>query len=177
AGALAVAALAMPQQVAGVYWINLRLPSMALLTVVAAVRPEVATRRMARAVATILCALAIVRTGAIAAIWIARQADVRAVARALAHVPSGAAVLPLEHAPPARAIAEAPVGRYFGATPSYWHYPVLAIPWRQAFVPTLFTAAGSQPVRVLPPWDQLAVPGAPIASVRVLQSADVPDWL
>ena len=39
----------------------------------------------------------------------------------------------------------------------FWHLPVLAVPWASAFVPTLFAAAGKQPLRVRPPWDALAV--------------------
>ncbi len=178
AAGLAFVALLMPQRLADTTWIDRRLPIMALLTFAAALRPEVViSRRNAVLAASALFALSALRTGCIAGIWIARQTDIRAVERVLLHVPPGAAVLPLEHSPSPRTISRAPLGRYFGSRRSYWHYPTLAIPWRRAFVPTLFTAAGKQPVRVRPPWDQIAVPEGPLASVHVLQATRFPDWL
>lgn len=43
------------------------------------------------------------------------------------------------------------------------------MPLRQAFVPTLFTATGKQPLRVLPPWSEMSVPegfAAPVSYLR-----------
>ena len=41
------------------------------------------------------------------------------------------------------------------ATPEY-HFPVLAVTLRQAFVPTLFAFPTQQPVRLMPGWGELA---------------------
>ena len=112
------------------------------------------------------------RTAWITEIWRARQADVDAVKRAVAHVPAGAAVLPAEHT--AVYGTPAPRGRYFfwATLPSYTHYPALAVLWRRAFVPTLFTAPGKQPLKVQAPWrDISALEGVP-APVDALASFD-----
>src|ERR1700730_4451693 len=101
-------------------------------------------------------------------IWERREADVGAVERLIARVPAGAPILPLEHAPrvPTR---EAPWGRYFSSgEPSFWHFVVLAVPQRQAFVPSLFAKLGLQPVYVRPPWNEIASDDINIVSVHRL---------
>ena len=79
--------------------------------------------------------------------------------RAVDAVPAGAAILPLD-CPREEALPRAlPLGRTFhNGHPTYWSLPVLAIMWRRAFVPNLFWAAGKQPLRVLPPWDEISFP-------------------
>lgn len=59
---------------------------------------------------------------------------------------------------------------------THWHYPTLAVPWRQAFVPTLFAMRGKQPVRVLPPWDALMVNDALSLSIGALVAEDTADY-
>ena len=57
----------------------------------------------------------------------------------------------------------APRGRYTsGGENSFRHLPALAIPWQHAFVPTLFSARGKQPVITVPPWDDISEPNAGI---------------
>ncbi len=53
-----------------------------------------------------------------------------------------------------------------------WHYPTLAVPWRRAFVPTLFAVRGKQPVRALPPWDGLMVADGIPLSIGALLAED-----
>lgn len=91
-----------------------------------------------------------------------------ALARALQDVPAGARVLPLEHHPRLR--SDEPRGRrtVLGET-SFRHLATLAVPWRHAFVPTLFAARGKQPVAVLPPWRDIADPeGGVVAADNAL---------
>jgi hypothetical protein len=110
-----------------------------------------------------------VRTGWITSIWLDRQADVRAVYRAVQSVPPGSAVLPLENTDELVGLSDYPLGRYFhNGHPTYWSYPVLAIMWRQAFVPNLFWAAGKQPLRVLPPWNEISFPEDGLWSAQTL---------
>lgn len=110
----------------------------------------------ATGLALLLAALVAARTGWITSIWLARAADIEAVQRAVATVPPGAAILPLDDVDPDGDLSGFPLGRYFhNGHPTHWSMPVLAVMWRQAFVPNLFWAAGKQPLRVLPPWDEI----------------------
>lgn len=161
---LFLGALVMPRKILGTGGIDTRLPCMFVLSLAAAVLPDFRLSRRGAALAVGL-ALAIVgvRCLWIGNIWVARQADFASLERALRHVPPGAAILPLEQLPSPADIDRAPLGRFVGRTsPVFWHYPTLAIMDRGAFVPNLFTAAGKQPIRVLPPWIRIAVAeGAP----------------
>jgi hypothetical protein len=160
AGGLVLLALAAPTAVAGTWWIDNRFPIMALLALVAGTRPDLALSGAGRLlIAVALAGVVHVRSGSIAYVWHQRQADIEAVRKAVQHVPAGAAILPLDNVltdGEARAI---PIGRYFhNGHPTHWSMPVLAIMWRQTFVPNLFWAAGKQPLRVLAPWDQISFP-------------------
>jgi len=167
---LAAVAVLMPSSLGGTAFVDWRLPIMALLAAAAGSRPEFRTGRAASVAACSLLLLSLVRTGWIAGIWHERQSDIRAVERALAPVPAGAAVLPAQHMPaPSR--TPAPRGRYSAlGPPSHWHHPALAVPRRAAFVPTLFTAPGKQPLRVVPPWDAISVLEGVPAPVHLLRS-------
>jgi hypothetical protein len=164
---LEVVGLVLPAFLAGTAVIDLRFPIMATFILAAAVCP-LPMGTMGTALASLLLATSLFRTGSIGWTWQARQADVQALARVLEQVPAGAAILPLQVT--ARDITAAPAGRYSAlGVPTFNHLPTLAIPWRRAFVPTLFAARGKQPVVVLPPWSDIAEPDAGIvADVRVL---------
>ena len=160
AGALVVLAILSPTAVSGTWWIDNRFPLMAVLTLMAAVRPHLDLSAAGRtALAVFLATIVTARTGWIAGIWHDRQADIRAVQRAVQSVVPGSAVLPLDNTDDSLGPAAYPLGRYFhNGHPTHWSFSVLAIMWRQAFVPNLFWAAGKQPLRVLPPWDEISFP-------------------
>jgi hypothetical protein len=173
---------ASPGRLAGTVWIEERFPVMAALTLAAALRPDpVPSRRAMAVLAVALLAVSATRTALVAQVWRERQADVAALERALARLPVGARLLPMEHTP-AGGVKEAPRGRFLfsggdlwrnpRAWGTYWHYPTLAVPWRRAFVPTLFAMRGKQPVRALPPWDALMVPDGIPVSVGALRADD-----
>ena len=155
-------ALVVPSMLGGTAFVDWRFPIMATFSVATAIRPGFRSSRADAVASCCLLLLCLCRTAWIADIWQARQTDVVAVQKALAPVPAGASVLPAELM--AIDAAAAPRGRYLlGQLPSYWHYPALAVPWRNAFVPTLFTARGKQPLRVLAPWNSMSVPeGVPV---------------
>lgn len=159
-GGLVLLALAAPTAVAGTWWIDNRFPVMAVLALIAGTRPDLALSATGRMlIAAALAGVVMVRTGWIGYVWHERQADVRAMHRAVETVPAGAAILPLDNVIASAEAGAIPVGRYFhNGHPTHWSLPVLAIMWRQAFVPSLFWAAGKQPVRVLAPWDQISFP-------------------
>jgi hypothetical protein len=167
ASLLAILSNFMPREIGHTGWIDKRLPPMAVLTFAASVRPMIPTSiRWQRAALALTFLVGMARTAWVSRVWIARQADFASLDRALEQVPSGSAILPLAHTPSIEEIKQAPPGRYIlRGYPNYMHLPVLAIVERYAFVPTLFTAAGKQPIRVLPPWDEIAVPEGSIASI------------
>lgn len=166
-GLLALAVL-VPSTLGGTAFVDWRFPVMAVLTAAAALRPGLRSARAGQAMAVALMLLALARTGWIAGIWRERQADVAAVEGVLAFVPAGAAVLPVEHTGTDGA---SPRGRVLAVgLPFYWHLPSLAVPLRHAFVPTLFTAPGKQPLRVLPPWAEISVLEGMPAPVRYLHA-------
>lgn len=164
---LILLALLCPGTLGGTAFLDWRFPIMAVLTAAAALRPAVRTRRAGHVMAVALMLLATGRTGWIAFIWQERQADVVAVEQVLAFVPSGAAVLPVEHNRMDN--INPPVGRMLAVgLPTQWHLPSLAVPLRHAFMPTLFTAPGKQPLRVLPPWNDISVLEGMAAPVQYL---------
>jgi hypothetical protein len=167
---LAIAALLAPTRAADTAWIDERIPIMALLTALAALNPEfAASGRRAAAAAGALLVLVSARAAWIGDVWSQRQSDVAAVERALSHVPAGAAVLPVEHRPSVRGRAMAPVGRYFHFGASFYHQYTLAVIDRRAYSPLVFTTAGKQPLRVLPPWADISAPnGGRAPTLRVL---------
>jgi hypothetical protein len=152
--------LAAPTALAGTWWIDNRFPVMAALALIAGMRPNLGLAPAGRIAIAVALALAVtVRTAWIASIWHERQADVRAIERAVATVPAGAAVLPLDNIDDRLDASAYPRGRYFhNGHPTHWSLSVLVIMWRHAFVPNLFWAVGKQPLCVLPPWDQISFP-------------------
>jgi hypothetical protein len=168
---LGLLAVLVPSTLSGTGFVDWRFPIMAALTAAAALRPGFcSSQRAASVAACVLLVMALGRTAWIESIWQARQADVASVARALRRVPAGAAVLPAEHVvAPATPV---PRGRYFfwGGLPSFDHYPALAVPWRHAFVPTLFTTSGKQSLQVRAAWRDIAVPEGTPAPVHALAS-------
>lgn len=159
-----------PFRLAGTYWVDRRFVFMAPFVLGPALRPELRWAQ-ARVAAAALCLLSLARTAFIGHVWELRQADVAAVERALAHVPPGSAVMPAEHRAPRRVYG--PLGRYFsGGEPSYGHLPALAVRERQSFMPLLFTARGKQPLRVLPPWDEISMPEGWLVTVHTLTNPE-----
>lgn len=162
-------AIAVPPTLGGTAFVDWRFPVMAAFTGVASIRPGMRSERGARVMAVALMLLAVARTAWIADVWHERQADVAAVEAVLAFVPAGAAVLPVLHVDAEDRVPER--GRQvFGGLATALHYPALAVPLRHAFVPTLFTAPGKQPLRVLPPWTDIAVLEGRPASVAALSN-------
>jgi hypothetical protein len=172
AGILLACYLACPAGLMDAWYVDSRFALMVPLVLAVALQPEL-PRWPAGMLAAFLLIVSLTKTSAIAWIWHERQADVASVSRALALVPPGAALLPLEHQ--GRMPDGGPPGRYLTShLTSYGHLPTLAVPWRHAFVPTLFAIRGQQPVQVLPPWNQIADPtGGFLASVHALDMPEV----
>ena len=164
---LVILAVLVPATLGTTTVVDGRFSTMAVLLAAAAFRPGLRSARAAQVMAVALMLLALTRTGWIASVWQERQADVVAVEDALALVPAGAAVLPMQH--PGKEGAKLPRGRELAVgLPVFWHLPSLAVPLRHAFVPTLFAVPGKQPLRVLPPWAEMSVQEGVAAPVRYL---------
>ncbi len=178
---LALLSLVMPAEIGDATWLRRRLPLMAALVLFASLQPEpVASNAGRRVLATLMLAVAVGRSLFIEDAWRARSRDVAAIERALDDVPAGASIFTLQVV--RAGTPGAPTGRYLADLPgtvydnTLRHVPALVVPWRHAFIPTLFTVPGQQPLRVLPPWNELAVESSRIPDVHALDGSD-PDAL
>jgi hypothetical protein len=170
---LAIASLFMPKAIAGTVLMEVRLPIMAVLALAASLRISPPGRQAAAFAAVALGLLSVVRTADVARHWSRGAEDVAAVRRALAVVPPHSYVLPLQHEATREAALNAPLGRYFSDTSrAFDHVLAYSVIWRQDFIPNLFSARGKQPLLVLPPNDEIAVPEGLMASVHALSDPD-----
>jgi hypothetical protein len=176
----AVLSLIMPVKVGDGYYVNRRLPLMATYLLFAGALPQpFNSRSLQRAAAGGVLGIAVARTLWIGAIWLAREADVRAIEAAINEAPLGAAIV--EAQSEAANVTTAPIGRYLPAAPAdrgqptLMHVPVMAIPWRKAFVPTLFVVRGQQPVRVLPPWTELKSATLSVPDIHIFDASSASD--
>ncbi|OLP58290.1 hypothetical protein BJF93_06665 [Xaviernesmea oryzae] len=160
AGLLALASPFMPVAYLGTGAMDLRLPSMMVLALAAGLRPEIFEgRRTIMAVSAFALAVVASRTILVDRVWRAGERNIDAVEAALASVPAGSTVLPMQHTNDRALDPVAPAGRFLGRhMPIHWHYGSLAVVRQKAFIPTLFTAAGKQPLTILPPYTEISVP-------------------
>jgi hypothetical protein len=172
AAGLLILACISPRAMLGTGWISWRFPIMAALAAMAMICPlPRLPRRQALILFAVLAGVALGRTAWIGVNWWHGQADVADVRTVLAAVPAGSAILPVTHKP-----KHMPVGiaqRYYAWNEdTFRHLPTLAIPYAHAFVPTIFTAAGKQPLTVLAPWKDIAVPEGNLFSIGLLNCPD-----
>lgn len=181
--ALVVLYVLCPDFLLGAGWVSARFAIMFIFAAVLAVDP-VLPRWSARAAVGVLTVMLVARTAYTGSIWRARQADVTTLAATLSALPEGAAVLAVEQAP--RDKSRAPLGRYTVLVEStFRHFASLAVPWRHAFVPQIFSARGKQPLVVLSPWDEISeANGGRLPNVHALDPepsaealAGAPDYL
>jgi len=156
----------MPGDAFGTGLLDKRLPVMSALMLAAAIRPQVpGGARGGAIVLAVLLGAVLARSAWIGGIWIVRQDDIRSVEAATAGIAPGSAVLLAENLTDSAVRRQAPEGRYAQGASIYRHIPTLIVMSRHAFVPTIFTAAGKQPLKVLPAWADRAVPEGSIPSV------------
>lgn len=142
---IAGVALVMPMQLLGVWLTHVRLPVIAALLLIAAVRLEDRDRRMRGAIIAALLVMAVLRlvkVDAAMSVCDARRAEVIAAAAAL---PRGTRLLPVM-AP------DAVTGDCLFS--NYWHMPALAVIERAAFYPQMFVHM--QPLRLSPGYQDLS---------------------
>jgi len=157
-------------------WVNRRLPIMAVLAALAATRFNLGqSRRDALALGLGAVVFVVLRTADVGWNWSASFFMIDSLRSVLAEVPPGAMILPMRHEPPDELKFNIQQGRSFGwIDTTYIHYPALAIPWRHAFIPTLFGETGKQPVRFRAPYDQISDPrGGWLISVHALSHPEL----
>lgn len=168
---LTVLAAFMPGSTSQAGWIDRRVPIMALLTAFSAIQISFPERRRAELAFSVMAFLVIlVRTSWIGWNWQAAEQMSASVSAAIAGVPAGSAILPLQHQPTRAELDAAPLGRFISRRePTYRHLATIAVFERGAFVPTVFSQHGVHPLEVNAPWDQIIYrEGGSLASVATL---------
>lgn len=166
---LAVLALLGPGNVGDTSLVDIRIACLALPVLCVALRPSDASRRWWLPVGVALCLLMVVRGASVTQFWLANRQNITAVHAALAELPEGAALLPTRIVPETFSWTDASQSILF-LDFAQFNVALLAVPERRAFVPMLFSAAGKQPIRVLPPSNEIAVPDGPQPRVQQLLS-------
>lgn len=157
-----------PRHVLATGWISWRFPIMMCLVLMAMIQPwPRPDRGQILAITAALCIAVFGRSLWIGENWRRAAPDVDNVISLLAHVPQGARVLPLSNALPNGYIPYA--HRYFSWREDVFrHWATLAVPYAHAFVPTIFTAKGKQPLMVKPAFAEIAVPEGSLYPPAVL---------
>jgi len=142
--------LLLPSQVYGGSGTDHRLPIALFLLLIGASSPRFPNRRIAAVVAAVAVSLLLVRLVVIEHVW--RQADAVYSADL-----DGIDALPRS----AKLAVAMPAGLTHMSSAPEVHIPTLAVARREAFVPTLFAAAGQQPITLNLPYAALAEATSP----------------
>lgn len=153
ASLLAIASFAAPTSIGDASWLDRRLPPMVALALCAAVLPQPATIRWRTVMAALLSLAILARIGWITVVWVQRDRDVLDLLAVIQAIKPGDAVIVVQQKiknEKAREIGRNLVGATGGLNAVRRHLPAMLVPLRQAFIPTLFSLAGQQPIRVAP---------------------------
>jgi hypothetical protein len=151
--------LAMPSQLFDTSFVDLRIIVAAALILPGFVSVTFPTPRWAQAALAVAAAITLLNAGVVLAVWLSYRADYAAAADSFRLLPKGAKVL-IGHSgagddPPLYNLSEYPI----------YQIPTLAVHYADAFVPTLFTAPGKQPVSARADLQRIDVPyGGPAPS-------------
>ena len=164
AGIVFAAYLLLPSQMYGGSGADHRLPIAFFLLLIAATAPRFAGRRIAAAVGTVAASILVIRLGVIERVW--READriYSADLGGINALPRGSKL----------AIAQPPNLFHVVPVPEV-HLPVLAIPRREAFVPSLFAIPGQQPVALKPAFATIAEAAQPQRLWAILSGGQAAD--
>ncbi len=149
-GFVFAAYLLLPSQMSGGSGADHRIPIALLLLLVAASAPRFSKRRIAAVVGVAAASILFVRLGVIEHVWRGADQVYSADLGGIDALPRGSK-LAIVH--PADLFHVVPVPEV--------HLAVLAIPRREAFVPTLFAIPGQQPVALKPAYAALAETAQP----------------
>ena len=154
--------LAMPFKLFDTAYVDIRVIVGAALILPAFVSVSFPDRAWSRLALGLVAAISIVNVGIVARVWASYRADFAAAHTSFELLPKGAIVL-IGHS-----------GEGQDPPPDLWDYPMTSIPtlavhFADAFVPSLFTDPGKQPVTPRAPWRRLDVPYGNILPVKLLK--------
>lgn len=154
--------LAMPFKLFDTAYVDVRVIIGAVLILPAFVSVSFPNRTWSRLALALVMAITIVNLGTVASVWASYRDDFAAAKKSFQLLPKGAIVL-VGHSGDGK---EPP--------PDLWDYPMtniptLAVHFADAFVPSLFTDPGKQPVTPRAPWRRLDVPYGNIMPVKLLK--------
>ncbi|CAN7142774.1 hypothetical protein LJR225_000050 [Phenylobacterium sp. LjRoot225] len=151
---LIVAFLFAPFSAAGGTFVDTRFPLMAALLLFAGLTPQL-SRRAAMAVGIAFALLIVGRSAHVTTNWQGRARDLADLRTSLAYIEPGSKILPVltdwPVKPPPRDGRVLP-----NVAPLDGHLGAIVVIERRAFWPLLFADPSQQPLRVKPPYDQLA---------------------
>jgi hypothetical protein len=154
--------LAMPFELFDTAFVDMRVVVGAALIMPAFVSVSFPNQTWSRLALALAAAITVVNVGLVAAVWESYRADFAAAQKSFQLLPKGAIVL-IGHSEE-------------GDDPplDLWDYPIyniptLAVHFADAFVPSLFTDPGKQPVTPRAPWRRLDVPYGNIMPVKLLK--------
>lgn len=154
-----------PLVLMGASWIDRRLPIFVAFLLFAGMSPQSLPRRQALLWGTAFSAIFLVRVAAVADVWSGHNPDLADLRQVISAVPAGSRVLVVrsdDSADPDFLAGEPPSRRFMLNIDAMTHLPALLVIERKAFIPYLFSDPRKQPLRVLPPFDRLAIDdGAP----------------
>lgn len=166
---LLILSMVAPRHAMGTGWISWRFPIMTLLAGAAAICPfPGAEGAVSKWLVIGSSAAVFLRTIAIAVLWWQGGQDVSAVQRVLAVLPQNRNLLPVANHPQQRTDWTHASRYFFWNEDTIRHLPALATPDAGAFVPTLFTAVGKQPLMVTGHFREISVPEGNLLSVGAL---------
>jgi hypothetical protein len=161
AGLVFATYLALPSQILGGSGADHRLPIAMFLLLIAASAAKFPNRRTATAVGVVAAVLLVPRMARIEYLWLRADRVYSADLAGIDMLPRGAK---LAVAYPASAVNFVPVPEL--------HLAVMAVARREAFVPTLFTYQGQQPIALKKPYAALADMATPLRFWTVLTGGD-----
>ena len=154
--------LAMPFKLFDTAYVDVRVIIGAALILPAFVSVSFPSQSWSRVALALVTTITVVNVGLVAAVWTSYRADFVASQKSFELLPKGAIVL-VGHSSDGK---EPP--------PDLWDYPMtniptLAVHFADAFVPSLFTDPGKQPVTPRAPWRRLDVPYGNIMPAKLLK--------
>jgi hypothetical protein len=178
AATFAILYLALPSKLFDTSFVDLRIPVAAALILPAFVSMLPSDRRLKRVLALVAIAVTAANVALVTYVWTSYNEEYRRLVESFRRLEKNKLVL-VGHSHDA---PDPPLGNLFDY-PIY-HAPTLAVHYATAFVPSLFTAPGKQPVTVRPAYSRLDVPYSGPAPVSILKKiaegpmpADVPPFV
>jgi hypothetical protein len=154
--------LAMPFELFDTAFVDMRVIVAAALILPAFISVSFPNPTWARVALAVAAAITIVNVVFVMSVWLSYRADYSAAEKSFQLLPKGAIVLVGDSGngedPPAD-LRDYPI----------YNVPTLAVHYADAFVPSLFTAPGKQPIAPRSPWRRLDVPYGNLAPAKLLK--------